>query len=219
MTIDEFTRFFPDARKTSKGFSCRCPAHEDRQASLSVSVGDNQPIVLHCHAGCSPEAILRKIGIDAKALCSDASRNGHPKNGRRKKGQTAATPATPATQPDPAETEPDKPRKTFGTELAIRMHIASRLAKEHGSWSGIEIAGCWRYGDTFQILRFNLPTPTGKKQEKTIRPIHCRIENGKEVWRFGYGMNTDLCRSPELTRLCSARLSHYLERRRLLLSK
>ena len=28
-----------------------------------------------------------------------------------------------------------------------------------------------------------------------------------------------LCRSPELTRLCSARLSHYLERRRLLLSK
>ena len=30
----------------------RCPAHEDGKASLSITAGTDQPVVLHCHAGC-----------------------------------------------------------------------------------------------------------------------------------------------------------------------
>ena len=53
----------PDAKKTAKGWSARCPAHEDRRASLSISEGDNGGAVLHCHAGCEPAAIVAALGL------------------------------------------------------------------------------------------------------------------------------------------------------------
>lgn len=44
-------------------FTSRCPAHDDRDPSLSVSTGD-KGIVLHCFAGCHTEDILNAIGFD-----------------------------------------------------------------------------------------------------------------------------------------------------------
>jgi putative DNA primase/helicase len=40
-----------------------CPAHDDRHASLSVSVGDAGGIVVHCHAGCATEAVMASLGL------------------------------------------------------------------------------------------------------------------------------------------------------------
>jgi putative DNA primase/helicase len=45
-----------------------CPAHEDSNASLSVSVGDNGAVLLHCHAGCKTKDICRKINLELKDL-------------------------------------------------------------------------------------------------------------------------------------------------------
>lgn len=53
----------PDARKSGHGWSARCPAHEDRRASLSVSTGDDGRVLLHCHAGCDPLAIVAALGL------------------------------------------------------------------------------------------------------------------------------------------------------------
>ncbi|MEN6405432.1 MAG: hypothetical protein ABFC77_03070 [Thermoguttaceae bacterium] len=53
----------PDAKKTAKGWSARCPAHEDRRASLSISEGDNGGAVLYCHAGCEPAAVVAALGL------------------------------------------------------------------------------------------------------------------------------------------------------------
>src|SRR5574342_700178 len=50
-------------RESGGGFTARCPAHDDGRASLSISVGKNHPVVLHCHAGCQPELILDKLGL------------------------------------------------------------------------------------------------------------------------------------------------------------
>ena len=41
----------------------RCPAHEDRQASLSIARGTEQPVVLHCQAGCDTDSVLAAIGM------------------------------------------------------------------------------------------------------------------------------------------------------------
>ena len=41
----------------------RCPAHEDREPSLSVKRGDDQPVVFNCHAGCERDAILDGLGL------------------------------------------------------------------------------------------------------------------------------------------------------------
>lgn len=50
-------------KKTGSGFMARCPAHDDGRASLSVASGKDQPVVLHCHAGCSPDDILAAVNL------------------------------------------------------------------------------------------------------------------------------------------------------------
>lgn len=44
-------------------YMARCPAHDDGNASLSVGRGTEQPVVLHCHAGCDTADVLAAIGL------------------------------------------------------------------------------------------------------------------------------------------------------------
>lgn len=44
---------------------CRCPAHEDKQASLTITKG-RKCTLFHCHAGCSLERILTVAGLSKK---------------------------------------------------------------------------------------------------------------------------------------------------------
>ena len=46
--------------RRSRGM-CRCPAHDDRTPSLSVSLGQ-RAILFHCFAGCSNDAIIAELG-------------------------------------------------------------------------------------------------------------------------------------------------------------
>jgi hypothetical protein len=56
-------------RKSGAGWIARCPAHDDRKASLSISLDDSTAkILIHCHAGCSPEEICRAAGIEVRDL-------------------------------------------------------------------------------------------------------------------------------------------------------
>lgn len=41
-----------------------CPAHQDRQPSLSVSEGDGGKVLLRCFAGCSTADVLAAAGLD-----------------------------------------------------------------------------------------------------------------------------------------------------------
>jgi putative DNA primase/helicase len=54
---------FRDAKRSGVGWTARCPAHDDRRSSLSISYGETQPWVLRCHAGCEKEAILAAAGL------------------------------------------------------------------------------------------------------------------------------------------------------------
>ena len=50
---------------------CKCPAHDDRQASLTITKG-NKCTLFHCHAGCSLDAILDAAGLDKKDTFYDS---------------------------------------------------------------------------------------------------------------------------------------------------
>ena len=54
--------------KTSTGWQCRCPAHEDGKASLSVADADNGKTLIHCHAGCNNEAVVAAVGLKMSDL-------------------------------------------------------------------------------------------------------------------------------------------------------
>lgn len=43
--------------------AARCPAHDDRRASLSISEGADGRALLHCHAGCEIADVMRAIGL------------------------------------------------------------------------------------------------------------------------------------------------------------
>jgi putative DNA primase/helicase len=45
----------------------RCPAHDDKDPSLSVALRDGR-VLLHCFAGCSPEAVLEAVGLTWRDL-------------------------------------------------------------------------------------------------------------------------------------------------------
>jgi hypothetical protein len=47
----------------------RCPAHEDRHASLAVGVrSDGEGALLHCRAGCSTADVLAAVHLPMAAL-------------------------------------------------------------------------------------------------------------------------------------------------------
>lgn len=58
-------------RKTGGSFMARCPvpAHEDSNASLSLTTGKDHPVVFTCHAGCERDDILAAIGLTWDDLC------------------------------------------------------------------------------------------------------------------------------------------------------
>jgi hypothetical protein len=55
--------------ETGDGWKALCPAHDDNDPSLSVTEGDDQPVVLHCWAGCRPEAVVDALGLQWGDIC------------------------------------------------------------------------------------------------------------------------------------------------------
>jgi hypothetical protein len=60
--IDLLARLDHVAR-VGEGWSARCPAHEDRRASLSIGKGTNGAWLLKCHASCPLESILGALQL------------------------------------------------------------------------------------------------------------------------------------------------------------
>lgn len=55
-------------RKSGRGWSCRCPAHEDQHPSLSIGKGQDGRVLVRCHAGCAPESIVAAVGREMRDL-------------------------------------------------------------------------------------------------------------------------------------------------------
>lgn len=53
-----------------------CPAHSDRRASLGVSAGDDHAVVLFCQAGCTPDEVIKALGLRWPDLFMQVRRTG-----------------------------------------------------------------------------------------------------------------------------------------------
>lgn len=74
--IDKVLARLDDVSETPDGWKALCPAHDDNNPSLSVTEGDEQPVVLHCWAGCRPEAVVGALGLQWGDICEG---NGVPR--------------------------------------------------------------------------------------------------------------------------------------------
>lgn len=76
LTLHELSeRFEGVAWRGKDSFQCRCPAHDDQKASLTVSDG-NKGLVLYCHAGCVTKDILQAVGLSFGDICPDRKKSG-----------------------------------------------------------------------------------------------------------------------------------------------
>lgn len=62
--INVFLTAFKNVKRTGPDqYICKCPAHYDKKASLSIAYNPSEDkIALHCHAGCSTADILTEVG-------------------------------------------------------------------------------------------------------------------------------------------------------------
>lgn len=68
MTLDELLAKCAGVRREGAGWSARCPAHDDRRASLSISEGAEGRLLVHCHAQCQLDAVLVAWGLTPRDL-------------------------------------------------------------------------------------------------------------------------------------------------------
>jgi putative DNA primase/helicase len=61
LTVEELLDACEGVRSTPSGWKARCPAHEDRIQSLSVTVGGDDKMLVYCHAGCSFHEIMAAL--------------------------------------------------------------------------------------------------------------------------------------------------------------
>lgn len=71
MTTAEFVTHLQAVKRNGRGWSARCPAHEDRTPSLSLHEGE-RGLLLRCWAGCTVEEICQALGIRVLDLFYDA---------------------------------------------------------------------------------------------------------------------------------------------------
>src|SRR5262249_41514862 len=66
---EAFLALLRNVRRTSEtSAQACCPAHDDHDPSLSVSLRDDGKILGHCHKGCEIEQILGAVGWSARDL-------------------------------------------------------------------------------------------------------------------------------------------------------
>jgi putative DNA primase/helicase len=93
-TLDEFLDLLDNVRRSGDNrYSARCPAHDDRQNSLSVAMG-SKGILLRCFAGCDFTDVARAVGMAPTEFFEDEL-----------DARPLVLPAKPAAVPLPTEDE------------------------------------------------------------------------------------------------------------------
>ena len=70
MSVHDLLSRLDKVRKTGKGLSwvACCPAHKDKNPSMSIAEADDGRILIHCFALCSVEEIIGAVGLEFDAL-------------------------------------------------------------------------------------------------------------------------------------------------------
>lgn len=158
-------------RKAGVGWTCRCPAHDDHNPSLSINAGGDGRALVKCHAGCTVDAVCGAIGLRPADLFADdpSWRNGHaPKLRRRGDGDEITR--KPAHGANCVAVASDA---TGGRTFATADEAVAELERRRGR----PPSTTWTYtnadGDPVGlVLRWNrAPKQRGGSAGKEIQPV------------------------------------------------
>lgn len=94
MDIRDFlSRLRVDSGPNGKGeYMCRCPAHDDKNASLCVRDGE-KGIVLKCQAGCDVQSVVSAMGLKMRDLFHEQQQTSSTQNHKAPAAKPAAKPS------------------------------------------------------------------------------------------------------------------------------
>jgi hypothetical protein len=82
--LERLLTLLSNVKKSPKGWQASCPFHDDRTPSLSISLGNEGQILVHCFAGCPVESVVEALGVQMKDLFpSDLSASSNQKKNAR----------------------------------------------------------------------------------------------------------------------------------------
>lgn len=84
MTLHDILGRLDHVQGSGDSYTARCPAHDDRKASLKIDERDGR-ILLHCFAGCDTERICQALGIQMRDLFTEARAEDKPAPQRGRK--------------------------------------------------------------------------------------------------------------------------------------
>ena len=145
-------------RSSSNGeYKCRCPAHDDKRASLTIREGE-KGIVMKCHAGCDCDRICARLDMQPKDLFWDD--NPKPSSFSKVK-----RPAKQAPTPPPAPAKDKASEHTYMSYQAAYSRIDGKPAKFECAYPYRNSAGVLK----FEVARIRLPD--GGKTFRQHRPV------------------------------------------------
>ena len=113
-------------RSTGDGqWQACCPAHEDRNPSLSISIGDEGHVLLHCHVGCAFASVVNALRLEPRDLFAE---NGNGHRALHRKGNGNAKRKLPP---------PDRRAETQRYAAAMTAELAQELADDLGLPVGV----------------------------------------------------------------------------------
>lgn len=151
-----------DVKKIGNGWSARCPAHNDRRPSLSVSESDDGRVLVDCKAGCLTQDVIAKLGLTMRDLFSDDSStlflSTEPRQTRGKQKIRRQ--------------DHGKPKGKAYPTVRKAMAALDRIMKKERGHRVVR----WFYHNldgkrVAVVARYDLPTAKDEKQQKTFRPL------------------------------------------------
>ena len=76
MDFHDFLGKLNKVKRSGKQYQAQCPAHDDHEASLFLSEGEDGRILIKCFAGCTAENIVGALGLTLKDLFASSKGGG-----------------------------------------------------------------------------------------------------------------------------------------------
>ena len=164
-------------KSVGDAWQARCPAHEDRKPSLTVSEGDDGRALVRCHAGCSFEAVVSAVGLIARDLMPERDASTPRRNGKPKPN----TPTFPTANKAVAELERQHGKRsalwTYHDAHGEPVGVVVRWDRPTGK----DIRPVFRHADGWRIGAMPEPRPLYRLPELATANRVVLVEGEKAV--------------------------------------
>ncbi len=190
------------ASKEGRGFKTLCPAHDDREPSLSVTDGEDGRVLLRCFARCSVKAVVQALGLTMADLFP--SRNTRPEGRRevRAERRPRVGQLLAATRPDAGRLAAYLRHRGLRGDVppVLRFHPALRYIEDGKARTfpamvaavvnGTVVAAHRTYLDRTNDGKASVPTP--KKSLGPVKGGAIRLVEAGETLALAEGIETAL---------------------------